>query len=116
MKYEYGVNLLTTFTNMRGLLSNLGYERGLCQYFKAFSPVEMMAFVRLTMLNVLMSSMRLESKFKTQEEDPTVRNHLYSMLFGENANKWSKEFKLCVSLLILELNHPQSRKLPNQKA
>ena len=79
---------------MKVLVSNLVHEGGSYQFFKAFSPVEIMALIELITLNSLMLIMRFEHECKTQEEDSMAGNYLRTRAFGDNENRWWREFKL----------------------
>ena len=78
--HKHSTNAWNACANMKGLLSIIGYEGQLHQGFKDFSPMEMMAFIGLIMLNSLTLRMRLH-KFKTQQEDPVAANDLRARIF-----------------------------------
>ena len=95
---KYGTDLWTTYTNLKGLLSNIGHHSCTYSAFKPFSLLEIMNFIRLIIFNGLVPSMRFEYKFKTQIEDPVAGNDLFARVFRENAERYWKEFKYFFSL------------------
>jgi len=84
---KYGTDLWTTYTNLKGLLSNIGHNRRSYSRFKPFTPIEVIAHIGLIILNGLIPSMRFEYKFKSQIEDPVAGNDLCARIFGENVNR-----------------------------
>lgn len=74
-----------------------------------------MALFSLIIVKSLVSSMRVEHKFKSQCGDPAAGNDFHARIFGENAARRWKEFKYYVSLFDL-IDSPLSKKtLPNCK-
>ena len=57
----------------------------------------------LITLNGLCPSMQFEHEFKTHEEDPVAGNDFRGRIFGENAERRWKDFKLCFYVAFLEL-------------
>ena len=95
---------------MKGTLSKLGNKGGSCQYFKTFSPVEMITFIRLIMLNGLVLSMRFDHKFKNKEEDPETGNDLCTRMLGDNSNIQWKDLKSCFHWFIPESLNPRRKR------
>ena len=112
---KYGTDLWTTYTNLKGLLSNIGHHGRTYSAFKPFSPLEIMNFIGLIIFNGLVPSMRFEYKFKTQMEDPVAGNDLCARVFGENAERRWKEFKYCFSLTDPRATVPSKKSQPNYK-
>ena len=110
-----GTDAWNTYTNLKGLLSNIGHEGRTYSKFKPFTPNEMMAFIGLLMLNGLQPSMRFEHKFKSQIEDPVAGNDLCARIFGENGSRRWKEFKHCFSLVDPRATAPSKKVSPNYK-
>ena len=79
---KHGTGTQNTFTNLKGLPSNLGYQNRTCSKFKPLSPIEMMVFVGLAVLDGLMPSTRFECTFKIQMEPPVTRNESRARIFG----------------------------------
>ena len=78
---------------MKGILSNLGCEGQSHQGFKAFSPVQMVAFIGLIIFNILIPKMKFEHDFKTQQENYVVANDLSDRIVGDKKSRCWKEFK-----------------------
>ena len=81
---KHGTDVWNAFTNLKGLLSNLGHQSRTYSKFKRFSPIEIMVFVGLVTLNRLTPSMSFEHKFKSQMEDLVAGKDLCARIFGEN--------------------------------
>ena len=59
---KYSTDFWTTYTNLKGLLPNIGYSRRSYSKIKPFIPIKMIAFIGLIILNELIPSMRFKHK------------------------------------------------------
>ena len=75
-----------------------GVQGGCYPTFIPFSYQEIEQFIGLYMLQGLNPSPQMEMKFFNQWSDPVQGSDLCNRIFGDNANKWHKQFKAFISI------------------
>ncbi len=81
---------------MKALLANAGeviYASS--GGFKPFTPTEVRNFLALYILQGLSPSPQVKQKFQPQSVDPVNGNDMVVSMFGRNAEKRHKMFKVC---------------------
>ena len=81
------------FTNTKALSRGAGVEGGIYSTFQPFSHLEIEQFIGLYILQGLNPSLKVDSKFHSQLDDPIQGNDLCYRVFGSNASKQHKQFK-----------------------
>ena len=82
-----------SFTNKKAVQMGAGVQGGCYPTFVPFSYKEIERFLGLYMLQGLNPSPQVEMKFFNQRSDPVQGSDLCHRIFGDNANKWHKQFK-----------------------
>jgi len=113
---KYTVEDLTTWTNLKSLLSNAGSGGGAYPRFKPFSITDLTRHLGMYTLNGISPTPQVELKFGRQLEDPVNGNDMYHEVFsGKEGVRKHREFKAFFSTVDPRYATPHRDKHPNWK-
>ena len=87
------IGQLTTFTNLKAILSNAGKGCEIYPDFNLFSPNELRKHIGVYFVQGLAPSPNINMKFKGQRENDINGNDLIHRCLGPNATRCHKDFR-----------------------
>ena len=106
---------LTTWSNMKAMLSNAGANGKHYKSFQPFTMREVRSFFGLLFLQGISPSPQIEMKFKSHNEDTVNGSNLCNRVFGSNGTTRFKEFKAFFAAVNPLINPPATSRSPNHK-